>query len=50
LNGLSALLVAEKTPEAALACPAAVSIHDDGNVLWQASRIQLAVDSLLFGG
>ena len=50
LNRLSALLVAEKSSEAALACPAAVPIHDDGHVLWQACRIQLAVDSLLFEG
>jgi hypothetical protein len=50
LNRLSALLVAEKAPEAALACPTPISVHDDGNVLWQASRIQLSVDSLLFGG
>jgi hypothetical protein len=48
LNRLSALLVPQKTPEAALACPASVSIHNDGHVVWQASRIQLAVDSLLF--
>jgi hypothetical protein len=50
MNRLSALLVAEEALEAALACPASVSIHDDGNVLRQASGIQLAVDSLLFGG
>ena len=49
LNRLGALLVAEKALEAALACPASVAIHDDGDVLWQASRIQLAVDGLLFG-
>ena len=29
--------------------PAPVSVHDDGYVLWQASRIQLAIDGLLFG-
>jgi hypothetical protein len=43
------LLVTQKTLQTALACPATVSIHDDGDVLWQASRIQLAVNGLLFG-
>ena len=41
--------MAQETPEAALACPAAVAVHDDGYVLRQASRIQLAIDGLFFG-
>ena len=49
LDRLGALLMPEKAPEAALACPASVAVHDDGYVLRQASRIQLAVDGLLFG-
>jgi hypothetical protein len=49
LDRLGALLVPEKAPEAPLACPASVAIHDDGYVLRQARRIQLAVDGLLFG-
>jgi hypothetical protein len=39
----------EKSLEAALAGPAPVAVHDDGYVLRQASRIQLAIDGLLFG-
>jgi hypothetical protein len=44
------MLVPEKAPEAALACPAPIAVHDDGYVLWQARRIELAVDGLFFGG
>jgi hypothetical protein len=42
-------LVAEKAPETALACPPPVAVHNDGYVLRQARRVQLAVDGLLFG-
>jgi hypothetical protein len=44
------LLVSQKAPEAALARPAPVAVHDDGDVLWQASCIQLPIDGLLVKG
>jgi hypothetical protein len=40
----------EKAPEAALACPTPVAVHDDGYVVRQASRVQLVIDGLLFRG
>ena len=50
LDGLGALLVAEEALEGALAGPAAVAVHDDGDVLRDARGIELAVDAPLFGG
>jgi hypothetical protein len=42
--------MSEKASEAALACPSAIAVHDDGDVLWQTRRIQLAIDGLFFWG
>ena len=44
LDAFSALLVAEEAFEGALAGPAAVAIHDDGDVLRVAGGIKLPVD------
>ena len=50
LDGFGALLVAEEALEGALAGPAAVAVHDDGDVLGDARGIELPIDGLLFGG
>ena len=49
LDGLGALLVAEEALEGALAGPAAVAVHDDGDVLGDARGVELAVDGALLG-
>ena len=49
LDGLGALLVAEEALEGALAGPAAVAVHDDGDVLRDSARGRAAVDAQLFG-
>lgn len=49
LNGLGALLVAEEALEGTFSGPAAVAVHDDGDVLGNFCWIQLPVDALLFG-
>jgi len=50
LNGLCALLMAEEAFEGAFACPAAVAVHDDGDVLGNFVGVELPVDTELFGG
>ena len=50
LDGLGALLVAEEALEGAFACPAAVAVHDDGDMLGNFGWVELAVDALLLGG
>ncbi len=49
LDGLGALLVAEEALEGALAGPAAVAVHDDGDVLWDLCGVELPVDAQFFG-
>ena len=49
LNALSALLMAEEALEGAFAGPAAVAVHDDGDVLGHARGIERVVDGALFG-
>ncbi len=49
LDGLGALLVAEEALEGAFAGPAAVAVHDDGDVLREAREIEGVVDRALFG-
>ena len=48
LDGLGSFLVAEEALEGALAGPAAVSVHDDGDVLRNARGIERIVDRALF--
>ena len=50
LYAFGALLVAEEALQGALACPAAISIHDDGDVLGDFVGVELPVDALLLGG
>jgi hypothetical protein len=50
LHALCALLVAEEALERALAGPAAVAVHDDGDVLRDAQRIERGVDGAFVGG
>ena len=50
LDGFGALLVAEEALEGTLAGPAAVAVHDDGDVLGDAGGIERPVDIKLFGG
>ena len=50
LDGFGALLVAEETLEGALAGPAAVAVHDDGNVARDAGAVKLIVDGSLVWG
>ena len=47
LHALGALLVAEEALERALAGPAAVAVHDDGDVLGQPLGLQRRVDGAL---
>jgi len=47
LDGLGALLVAEEALEGAFAGPAAIAVHDDGDVLGDFGGIELAVEGLL---
>ena len=47
LYGFGALLVALETLEGALAGPAAVAVHDDGDVLGDARGVELAVNRQL---
>ena len=49
LDGFSALLVAEEALERALAGPAAVAVHDDGDVIRNARGIELSVHGGLLG-
>ena len=49
LNAFGALLVAEEAFEGALAGPAAVAVHDDGDVLRHARGIEGVVEGALFG-
>ena len=48
LDAFGALLVAEEALEGALAGPAAVAVHDDGDVLRDLCRVELAVEFGLF--
>ena len=50
LNGFGALLVAEESLERALARPAAVAVHNDGDVLRKARGVEAVVDGALVGG
>ena len=47
---LRALLVAQEALERAAAGPAAVAVHDDGDVLGQALRLERRVDGALLRG
>ena len=49
LDGLGALLMAEEALEGALAGPAAVAVHDDGDVLRKAREVEGVVDRALLG-
>ena len=49
LDGFGALLVAEEALEGAFAGPAAIAVHDDGDVLGDSGWVELLVDRLLFG-
>ena len=49
LDGFGALLMAEEALEGALAGPAAVAVHDDGDVLREAREVEGVVDRALFG-
>ena len=49
LNALGTLLVAEETLEGALASPAAIAVHDDGDVLRHARGIERVVEDTFFG-
>ena len=45
LDGFGAFLMAEETLEGALAGPAAVAVHDDGDVLGNFCGVELPVDA-----
>ena len=49
LDTFGALLVAEEALESALAGPAAVAVHDDGYVLWDAHGVQRVIKRTLCG-
>ena len=49
LNALGTLLVAEEALEGALAGPAAIAVHDDGDMLRHGRGIKRVVDGALFG-
>jgi hypothetical protein len=48
LYGLRTLLMAEETLERALAGPAAVAVHDDGNMLRDTVGLKRIVDCAFF--
>ncbi len=50
LHAFGALLMAEEAFEGALARPAAVAVHDDGDVLRDARGVEGVVEDALFGG
>jgi hypothetical protein len=50
LHAFRPLLVAEEPLQRAMAGPAAVPVHDDGDVLGQALRLERRVHSALFRG
>ncbi len=49
LDGFGAFLMAEEALKGALAGPAAIAVHDDGDVLGDFFGVELAVDAQLFG-
>ena len=49
LDGFGAFLMAEEALKGVLATPAAIAVHDDGDVLRNFRRVELAVDAQLIG-
>ncbi len=49
LDALGALLVAEEALQGSPAGPAAIAVHNDGDVLGHAHRIKRVIDGTLFG-
>ena len=50
LNGLGTFLVAKEALEGPFSGPAAIAVHDDGDVLGNSVGVKLAIDELLLGG
>ena len=50
LHAFGALLVAQEALERALAGPAAIAVHDDGDMLGQALGLEGRIDGALLGG